>query len=385
MQADIAAEPTAPADTSSSPAYPRKSTTGRLLDPYQCSKCGKVFDQKSHFESHLARRTTCTDPKPSATFKCPGPGCHQSYTHRSGLSRHMRTCPLKIANKITEDAQAVIRALINLADHAGNAVAPNELVAALATDLANQLRGGLDAAVTPEAAGPVATVQVNDFARGTRPDWTDLSELVKPRQLGGVKGKRLLISTLAKLTWCDNSHPEHHNVYMHSRFPNIAYVVKAQRWVELDRAKHLEDMLTYLIVTVTDYDTEWEARLSAAELDELQCQLDGWEGELTEPEADWSKSLRDIKHAVQYQLLTACLNRDTPKLGRLPLPPPKPVQPQPPEDENEGPAVSDSEVEQDLPSSAVLDNEELYSHMMFAEPPCPVDSDPNPTTLLSTI
>ena len=208
-----------------------------------------VFDQKSHFESHLARRTTCTDPKPSATFKCPAPGCHHCYTHRSGLSRHTRTCSLMITHGITEDAQAVISALKKLAERAGNAVAPNELMAALATDLAIQLRGGLEAAAAPEAAGPVATVKVNDFARNTPPEWTDLSELVKPRQLGGVKGKRLLVFTLAKLMWCDNSHPENHCIYMHNRSPDTAYVVKAQRWVEVDRASLLEEVLRYLILT----------------------------------------------------------------------------------------------------------------------------------------
>ena len=214
----------------------------------------------------------------------------------------------------------MIRALNKLAERAGNAVAPNELMAALATDLAIQLRGGLEAAAAPEAAGPVATVKVNDFARHTPPDWTDLSELIKPRQLGGVKGKRLLVFTLAKLMWCDNSHPENHSIYMHNRSPDTAYVVKAQRWVEVDRANLFEEVLGYLILTVNNYNTEWEARLSAAEVDELQCQLETWEGELTEPEADWSKPLRELKHAVQYELLKACLNRDAPKLGRIPVP-----------------------------------------------------------------
>ena len=141
--------------------------------------------------------------------------------------------------------------------------------------------------------------------------------------------------------------------------------------------------------------TEWEARLSAAELDELQCQLETWEGELTEPEADWSKPLRELKHAVQYELLKACLNRDAPKLGRIPVPP-KPVQPLPPppeEVEVEGEGVdeeqrateaSHSDADQhDLRSTDEIDDEKLYTRV--PDIPGTVDDSANGVVLFSSL
>ena len=113
-----------------------------LQKPYKCAKCHTVFDQRSHYEAHLARKTPCDQPDLRyRPYKCHAAACEARYTAESNRNRHSSKCPYKITADVTKLAQRAEEALKKLAIAAGKTAACHP-ARDLALDLVVQLQAG---------------------------------------------------------------------------------------------------------------------------------------------------------------------------------------------------------------------------------------------------
>ena len=64
---------------------------------YTCEKCGKIFNKKFNYESHMKRKTSCVK-----NFDCTH--CLKTMSSTSYLKKHIPKCKLNpINNKVIEN------------------------------------------------------------------------------------------------------------------------------------------------------------------------------------------------------------------------------------------------------------------------------------------
>jgi uncharacterized C2H2 Zn-finger protein len=67
---------------------------------YKCERCHKIFKQKGHYNTHLARKNPCEIK--IYIYECAF--CDKAYKYKHHLNRHVSTCQykVKIDNKLTK-------------------------------------------------------------------------------------------------------------------------------------------------------------------------------------------------------------------------------------------------------------------------------------------
>jgi len=68
-----------------------------------CEECGREFKYKHAWQGHLKKKNPCVKDIPEVKPKNMCDWCHYTFAHKSGLSRHHKTCPVKKnKNKLDE-------------------------------------------------------------------------------------------------------------------------------------------------------------------------------------------------------------------------------------------------------------------------------------------
>ncbi len=227
----------------------------------RCDRCGKEFQRKSHFDSHLRRKTPCTpleqtsviDVKKETVFWCTI--CNKSFSTKSNLRKHNnrkhRTTKVKSesddmqentyscthCHKVLARADSLKRHMKICTKRPGN-----EMVPVSDTSMIRQEQR-TKAIINNVRDVNNNNVNIHNYFQVVNFDEEDLSYLTdKENKMLIGKGFKAVAAAVKKIHFSDDK-PEHNNVYSCSYSRNIACVKRNGQWMTEDLDIVVEEMI----------------------------------------------------------------------------------------------------------------------------------------------
>ena len=218
---------------------------------YQCNNCQKIFRTKQQLENHMSRKFKCAPinsfqniPKYSngvpkmeyfnqkcVNFECKY--CKRSYSNKSNLNKHLKTCSKKENIEIQKDQDKKIKELEDKYNELLKKMDNNPTIIENQTNTINNTFN--------------ITVPINAFgAEDTSNIDNKTLKLSINKMLDGI-------SYLIKRIHFDPKTPQNHNVYIPSRKNNFGMIYDGNKWILGNSKEIINKLILKKYGMITDF------------------------------------------------------------------------------------------------------------------------------------
>lgn len=193
---------------------------------YKCERCLEVFDKKTTYEKHLARKNPCPkrkkNSKKSSTVKCEF--CENIFSRNDSLVRHLKTCKMKEENNTIK----------NKSDNTKNS---------------SNMKNGNNINSRDGSKNTINNIENVNFILPFGKDGSDVIDSLTPLEM--IKlfiTKNNPFEEVLKCVNFDPDRPEHHNVYCSNERSSIAHIFDGIAWT----TKNTSDIINQIIDSKED-------------------------------------------------------------------------------------------------------------------------------------